>query len=229
MPIKKPVVRKKKPRKGIAAGEPLLHDTYTQDMTTGDKWYILEEREELRKLMGASLKRPEGKAGDFIEGPGLDTEAEIEYNVGDKARTSVKKATAQAVGALIKAGVAPTVAAKQLRTSLATLFTDADARRIVKTVIENYTMDADTRRTLQRALTNQIALEAAYAGDKQIALAALKQMADDPELGLKSEVPSTMTQTNISIGLAKLAEEELGPAKGEILEAEIEEVPKNGG
>ena len=77
------------------------------------------------------------------------------------------------------------------------------AKNKVLALLEEYQMDASVRAKMARAIVNKTALHAVETGDWKTALAATKQISEDPETGMQAQHPSSLTQINIDPGFLK--------------------------
>lgn len=107
----------------------------------------------------------------------------------------------------LKAGAAPSVAARAVGKKLKELMSDSMVRSEVDRLIREYSLTAERRRLLVRALANKAALEAAAAEEPDYkALASfLKLIGDDPEVGLGPKAGSAVV--GLQVTMSPLVEE----------------------
>lgn len=101
----------------------------------------------------------------------------------------------------LKEGLDIHEAARKVGTKARYMVNDPDVQFMAKELIAKYTLDADTRRKLSRAKTNQLVLE----GENKDAINALKILNDDPEVGIGGQPAAVLNQQfNLSPATASL-------------------------
>ncbi len=130
----------------------------------------------------------------------VETENSVEVSVDEKR----KPHKAERVLQLIAAGEVPYKAARRFNTTIKDLTGVQGFKGAVKALIETRYLPNDVRRETVRAYLNDTLMSYAGQGPKKekIALAAAKEIAKDPEVGLNS----APTGTFVTVDLGKLGE-----------------------
>lgn len=97
----------------------------------------------------------------------------------------------------VKKGVAPSKAARVAGFTLKQIMEDDLVRAEVDKIIREFSLPAERRRLLVRALANKAALAAARDGDAKSLGAFLKLIGDDPEVGIGGAKPSALVSVSM--------------------------------
>ena len=107
--------------------------------------------------------------------------------------------------ALLRQGVSTKTACNRLHTSMSKLLNPKSkkAKEKVLEILSEFSMEAETRAKLARAITNKAALAAVESDDWKLALQAAKQISEDPETGMQPNHVTSLTQVNIDPGFLR--------------------------
>lgn len=185
---------------------------------------VNEFNPEIPPWVTEKFEKPKGE----VASQSLDVPLELELKVTPtRARASdITSLQAQKFGDLIKKGHKPGAAAHMLRTTLKAIMDKPQFQKVAKDLVETYTITAEARRLMARALVNKgLAENSLPEGDAKLLVDYIKLANADTELGITQP-----TSLNVHVGIDPALKDlldkteplfELGPA----VDAETEDIP----